>query len=398
MKRPMNVEKEANNSTVSVAKEEQESTSLHNYLKEHPSVWISAISGIVVVLGFLFHCMIYANECKYLRYWHLDKGLVHIQNENQIYELAVASFLFIGILFVGFLIMDSAERFFGNQRVLSIVNKTYKNIKKEYRTLKNNIDSGKKDIETAENKVLLQKEIMTLESIVMMYDTLLPKYENDMKEVQKKIRRKNRLCMLTTILVALVCLVCILVAVVVMSSAELNLLGIVMVAITIILSLGGCIYVIYGIDFANRVRKQISKLNIGEQCKASEKEFERLLADEQESDWKLFGFEMESFITKEMLQKASVYAVILFVVVAGFISVSKQSEIKENKTFQVVDYEDKSYALLYRDDTYLYLEEAEIKENIIYIYVDRQLRIATEELHSVNKEFENVIRVPEENM
>lgn len=395
MKRTMNVEKETNNFNDTTSEEVQENTSLHDYLKEHPSVWISAISGIVVVLGFLFRNMIYANECKYLQYWHLDKELVHIQNENGIYELAVASFLFLGILFVGFLIMDSAERFFRNQRVIYMVNKTYKNIKKEYKNLKNQIEESKKESETAENKNLLQKEILTLESIVMMYDKILPKYESNMKEVQKKICRKNGLCTLVTLLLAFVCLIAILIVTAAMSSTGIGFMGIVIVAVITMLLLGVCIYAVYWIDYTRRVRKQISKMDIGEQCNASEEEFERLLKKEKEADSTARDGEHKQVITKETLIKATVYAVILFVVIAGFISAGKKNEIKENRTFQIADYEDKSYAVLYRDDAYFYLEEVEIKGEAICIYVNRQLRIATEELYSVSREFDSVKQVTE---
>lgn len=375
--------------------DKQEESPIYDYLKEHPSIFISIISGFVVVIGFLFNCIIYTDECKYLEYWNLDKKLININSEHQIYELVIMSLLFLGLMVVQLFILSSVDSYYKDKKafwesnVLSI--KMCIDNKRHWREIK----KDKKQI-NRNNNDLIKEQLKREEDIAKEYEESIKKYREAVrfnKKVQNRIRRPYYIgAFLITYSFVLGCFFIF----VTMISADVKFIHIIILAIVICSLLWILAYLGLQIGYISNIYKKFIKVDAGEQVELYIKSLEELQNIEKYPVQKLLEFDLKKLLTKDMLGKIVYYFLVLLTVFVGTIGSSEINQIEQNKEFDIIEYENSDYAIMYRDDKYFYLEEVKVEENDIYIYVNNQLRISTDELYSVNREFDNVFRVLDE--
>lgn len=371
--------------------DKQEESPIYDYLKEHPSIFISIISGFVVVIGFLFNCIIYSDECKYLEYWNLNKELININNEYQIYELVMTSFFFFGLVFIQLFILNSVDRYYKDQKVFWKAKILGRKINREYKKAKREIGKIKKKLNRNVNNNFINEEIYVEE-----LETYLERYNSGVSRIKKISREITMTYNISTIIFTLLFIFGSVYIFVTMCSinAKISQILISTVGIFCVLWLLACLGI--GLGYILEIYAEFAKLNMDEQVEIHIKSFEELLKMEKYPIQKLFDFDLKNLLKKYMLKCIIIYFLFLLFLFVGWISTSKTNHIEQNKKFDIIVYENTNYAIMYRDDKYFYLEEVEIEENDIYIYVNNQLRISSDELYSTNREFDNVIKVSSE--
>lgn len=376
--------------------DKQEESPIYDYLKEHPSIFISIISGFVVVIGFLFNCIIYTDECKYLEYWNLNKELININNEHQIYELVMTSLFFFGLVFIQLFILNSVDRYYKDQKVFWKAKILGRKINRKYKKAKKEIGKIKRKSKRNVNNNFINEEIRNEEIYVEELETYLERYNSGVSRIKKILRKITMSYNIITIIFTLLFIFGSVYIFVTMCSinAKISQILISAVGIFCVLWLLACFGV--GLGYIPEIYAEFTKLNMDEQVEKHIKSFEELSKMEKYPIQKLFEFDLKNLFRKYMLRCIIFYFIFLLFLFVGWISTSKTNQIAQNTKFDIIEYENTDYAIIYRDDKFFYLEEVKIEENDIYIYVNNQLRISSDELYSTNREFDNVIKVSRE--
>lgn len=369
-------------------------TEIYDYMKEHPSIFVSLISGFVVVIGFLFNCIIYANECKYLEYWHLNKRLVKINSEHQIYELVGMSFFFLTIMFIQLLIIATVDRYCKNQAVFLEAKILSKKIAQKLKKLKKRIQKKKKQFKEKNN--LLRPEIREIENELKKTEEYREQYDKGIENLKQKSKERKMPYDIGAIIFTFFCLLVTVYIYTVMTSTELKFLSVLIVTIIVFLSLWLLPFLVWRMMYALKTHVKFAKGDMHEHVEYHLKSCKRLLNMEKHPIKKMLEFNLKDYLTKNIFNNMVINFLIILLIFIGMISSINVDQIEGNRLFDIVEYKKVDYAIIYRDDQYLYLEEIRIQENDIYIYVNNQMRVSEEELYSVNREFDKVIQIFDE--
>lgn len=375
---------------MSVDNEKKREQDIYDYFKEHPSVLISCISGVVLIIGFIFNTLIYVNECKYLNYWHLDEGLVEIRNPNQIYEMAMVSIFYIAIMLIQCFCSLTLNQY-QNKIQISIYGKLLlKSMKKEYKNLEPRTDkSGKKE----KKEVKKTEELLENKELLERIEEDIEKYEKSIKSFSKKVINRNLCNVFVAVIISIILLGITYYLSALTSVSGVNwkkVLGWTFLSSSLIWGMSCIGLTIAQWPFNIRFRK----LCFEEQVRRFERCMDRYEEDETEYPLKiLMEFRVREHINRESVYSLIIYATVIFVTFVGMINRTKEDEIENNRSFNIVVCDNQEYAIIYRDSSYFYLEEVEIIGSEVFVYVDRQRWIAKEDVEIINREFDEVSRI-----
>lgn len=363
---------------------------LYAYIKEHPTILISIISGVVIIVGFLFRVLIYMNECRYLEYWHLNKLMINIIEQNQLYEMVTISFLYLSIILIQFLVSATLNHYQNRTQVIGYNKILLKSVKKEFKRIKKEHIINHKSSKKMEKVAQLRDE---QDKIVVNFGANIGIYENCSKNLHKQIFRKNIMDVLFAFIFS-----------------SMSLAGTTYLCFTIsssvlewkiyFLTLVLFVFMIWGMSYAGVlltrfvVSLPFKRKSIEEKEKICNQKMEDYL--ENKEDYvlnKIINFNIKHYINRKNLFLYFAYAIIIFITFVGFINKSKTNEMINNSTFGIIEYDDFKYAIIYRDDSFIYLEECRISDNKITIFVDKQKRIENGVFCHINREFDEVFRV-----
>ena len=167
---------------------------LYNYLKSNPSVAISGVSAIVLVISFIFRALIYANECRYLKYWHFDVSMIDVYTPNRIYEYVALGFLYVIMTLYMRFIEASLEKYKEGVGLLSFERICLRGIRKEKRWLKRVRRKAKRKKEHYQETELKISRLLDKKSIV-------EGNKEKLKEISRIGKRKILVTLLLSVMV-----------------------------------------------------------------------------------------------------------------------------------------------------------------------------------------------------
>lgn len=358
--------------------QEESEYEVYDYLKSNPTVAISGISACVLVLSFFIKALIYVNECRYLKYWGLDKSLVDISDTNRIYEyVALGVLYFVMILCMRFLEV-SLEKLRSRVSFRWYEKRCRMGIKKEHKKQKR---INRKNVEDGRIAVII-KGLEERKRII-----------EEVKDVRKKQCGERRIKIFGTIILVVIILTLTLCLFTIFYSGESAILGnfVVSLLLTIVFSI--VFYVLGG--SAKKEKKNYKLLSIDSKVERYQQLIHLYSKNkEQYPIDKLQRFEVKTIFSKTKLRNAISYVVItlcsiLLFVVQGDISNDSKTQ------FEIIECDDTKYAIIYKDDAFFYLKEAKIceKSNVIYIVIDNQIRMQMKDIYSKNMAFEDAVRI-----
>ena len=112
-----------------------------NFAKDHQTITIAVVSGIIAVTTFLLKNSIYMNTKLYLSYFGLNSNGVVDINDKQLYNIIWSIVVQIVIVVVNILIMDTIESFLYNRGVINAIHNDVKKSFKEVKTINEDIDN-----------------------------------------------------------------------------------------------------------------------------------------------------------------------------------------------------------------------------------------------------------------
>lgn len=355
---------------------------VYDYLKSNPTVAISGISACVLVLSFLFKALIYVNECRYLKYWGLDKSLVDISDTNRIYEYVALGVLYFAMILCMRFLEVSLEKLRRSVSLRWYEKRCLMGIKKEYRKQKRiNRKNVRKNVEDGRIAVII-KGLEERKRIV-----------EEGKDVRKKQCGDRRIKIFGTIILVVIILTLTLCLFTIFYSGEGAILVnfVASILLTIVFSI--VFYALGG--SAKKEKKNYMLLSI----ESKVERYQQLihLYSENKEQYpidKLQRFEVKTIFSKTKLWNAMLYVLIAL---SSIVLCVGQGDISnDNKTqFEIVECDDMKYAIIYKDDAFFYLKEAKIceKSNVIYIVIDNQIRMQMKDIYSKNMTFEDAVRI-----
>lgn len=356
---------------------------VYDYLKKNPSVLISCISAVVLVVSFILKGLIYVNECRYLKYWHLDEYMIDVSASNRIYEYVALGFFYIMTLVYFRLVEAMMEKKQARKLLIACERICLRSIKK----VKKKQSEKNEEVERLINGGADVK-----------------KY----KEYRKKICRGDGIirCIIFTITVVGFIFVLYLFELFCGLSMSIGANVIVAIIMTVIPALS--FYLSGEIVNVRREKKEYKKLSVEEQV---EKYLQLMQIYKMESSVRLSkktkGFDVKNLFRKSQIKLLIIYAVVLLVCMIGVIDEQGRKSLEQKKAFEIVEHDDMCYAIVYRDEEFIYLEEAEIieisekKENgetietaKITIWIDCQRRLKADDICSEYRVFDSVVPQP----
>lgn len=367
---------------------------VYYYFKEHPTLLVSCISAMILSISFLFNALIYVNECKYLKYWNLDSSLVDVNTPNQIYEFVTLSFFYLVVLLLQRFIAVSIEKYQEETKLVAYGKIVLMGLKKELRLKKRQFNKEQKlAIRELENEKI-EKVILELGKSIENFQLSIRKLKENMSAIGKTLRRKASRKIVATFIFSTLILTATLYLFGVMNGVSMNVASFLCVELLTIIFMWFLpnIGTFFGVEVLGK--RKFKKNDINKMVETYLKLIQESADNSIQYPFEqLMNFELKKFFAKDKLISFAAYAFILLVCLIGAINAAEQSKMKEINSFAIVEYDNTCYAVIYKDDTYFYLEEATIGENEILIYVDKQRRIATEDICSENRIFETIKRI-----
>lgn len=365
------------------------------YLREHPSILVSCVSAIVLIISFIFNALIYAQECKCLEYWHLDKELISISRPNQIYEFVTLSFLYLLLLLLQRLVMASFEKYYEETRLNIYERIIIKSINKK-------LCENKKEIIKKSKKIKKKMLGGELSKAVSEEKEVVNKLEKEVSALKKAMvgqwrrRRKQGIAMVVATLI----LTTILLVLGICFWGWLNGININFVEVIIAIAMVFVIMWIMpytGVNIFNKVKESRCFKRLDNDARKEHYEQFMKMQDYKEKYpiERIVKFEYKKIMDRTKLGLYVIYAFLILVCLIGTISLEEKYEIEQKKEFAIVEEAGINYAIIYGNNSFLYLEEVRIEGTDIFIYVDKQRRIASEDIYFENRVFKNVTKIPD---
>lgn len=360
-----------------------------NWLKEHPSALFSVFSAMVVALSFIFRAVIYKNECKYLKYWHLDNRLIEISVSNQIYEIVGMVIFCLAMLLTQICMINSFEKYYEATKICICGKILLNNIKKEVKKSTKELKKLSKQIDKHDTKwlALIDKNKYLLNESNRNLTNIKSNLRKENKQIMRRHRKElNWAFLFIAIYLAMALIVYSSLCALDMGLFELFVLEIVIMLLFIVAS-----DIRVGLSTRLTQRSTFKKLGYENQDVeylqyVSEYKEKYIITTQKTKIWK-------NWFTDKLLALSAMGTILFLMMFLLLLNVGEDEKRKEQNVFDITYEENKAYVILYCDNTYLYMEEAEIEENSITIFVDRQRRITLDDVYSTNCIFENVVRI-----
>ncbi len=131
---------------------EKDEYSIFNYLKEHHSLLIAIISGIMAIFSFLINIVNYMNINAYFMFWDIEISQITINSSNQIYSI-ITAFLFQAMLILAtWFILNTYDSYRKRQQ-------SFMYIKLKHRKAKKILKAKYKEEQKNEKRVLTLKQM-----------------------------------------------------------------------------------------------------------------------------------------------------------------------------------------------------------------------------------------------
>lgn len=366
--------------------DEKNEYAIYDYLKKNPSVMISCVSAVVLVISFILKGLIYVNECRYLEYWHLDENMIDVNAPNRIYEYVAIGFLYVmTVMYFRFIEVIIEKR--QPKKLLiccekSCLKRVEKVISRRIRVL---IRESKRE-KNVEGKKKADKEIEKLKkgiNVVRGY-----------KKYRKKICGNMGIVNFLLYFFAIIGFTGVIYLFDLFCGLSMSIAADIFVAI--IMAVIPTITFNISEKFGSIAEEKKTNKELSLE-KRLEKYLELLRAYEKREDSHMTekdnGLGVRNLFHKSKLKMLISCAVILLVLMIGVIDSQGKESLVQKKTFEIVEYDDVCYAIIYKDNDFIYLEEAEVIENDeITIWIDNQRRIKEDDICSEYRVFSTVNR------
>lgn len=152
------------------------------YFKKEPSMGITCISALVVIVAFLVNVAIYLREVAYLDYWKLDASYAFVSSPNQFYRVCGTALHSVIITIAISIVNGAYEAFIPSKRLLYARRSLLRNISKKIRKTEKRLKQIQK---RSPKKQTLQErtELRNLEKENKNHKKEL----NDLRKDQKKL-------------------------------------------------------------------------------------------------------------------------------------------------------------------------------------------------------------------
>ena len=315
-----------NNSTTSESK-----YNIYNYFAEHIPVFITIITGIIASLSFLCNMLNYYHESKILYYWGWNPQLVTINITNKVYNIAIAWIVNI----VAVVLYHQAMEYY----------KEYYALKKQLFILDKMVTVRKKALDRGLEKENQLTSSETIEEIIQDKKDI-----RDLKhELKKQLVLSLLLCVCFGTIVALLLL---------SPVYDFGISFWVKIGISLLYSMlmvGATWRTAYRLEFLP-IKKKIEKA--GDDMDKLESLCDE--TGEQTTTTDDTNLSIKRIFSDRNIKSVIFYQVLLifffYIVLLSTVNITQSYK----KEFQVCCFDDKQYAIIYRDDKSVYLDRIEI--------------------------------------
>lgn len=322
-----------------------------DYLKEHNSLLIAGISSLIAIFSFFVNALSYISLRVKLQEYFILPEMIKSKSQGNVFFNTVTLFVYCIMLFAGgSIIGQSLKRYF-------IYSSLYRY-----------------------NKIYAKK------SRVNIIDKEYP--------IDKQ-KQHSRVYLKYTIYKILGCIVVVIIIDLLFEATNGLFFGFsfFLIATSVIITLGS------GIFIAVMEAKEYRKRNIDKIVASVLKNEEEI---KRKKEYKYFYDKFNNDSTTVLLQKWKITKMHIisccFICASAVISsfcciiISSTINATQNKVYQIYYDEGKTYAVVYQDADYYAMEEASIKGNDLYIYLNRQRFLSTDDISFEHRGFDNIIK------
>lgn len=372
-------------------KNENEESSIYNYLKEHPGVLISGISALVVIFTFVINMTISFRTSKYLVYWGVDTLNLRIDNANQSYIFAVVCIYYMINMLIQPFFMNSYEIYVQEMQINYYAKYICKLSKKEVRHCKKNIDKIKREYRKLNKKEKDNTSIRDIEERVEKLKIRISEAEQARKKSSKYTGKKLVISEILVIVCSLIQMyIFVLTTTSITSALQTVLVSIIGAAISLS-TLHSLAYLLIKKPVIATIRKEVysDKADLENISKQVSKEIPEYPIDKIFS----FKFRFQDIFTNKNIEVFAIHIIVCLIFLIVIVNPIDRTKMQEKKEFAVMSKGEIDYVIIYYDKEHYYLAEAMTEGETITIDTTKQRIIEMQDVVYENKIFKEVNRV-----
>ena len=369
------------------AKKKEDDYTLYNYLIEHPTLLVSIISAFVIIITFIFNCVIYVSTCNYLKYWGINVEFVNINTSNKIYLLAIMSvYYFVSCILQQFLMLSFEKYTFDMEDVF--IAKSWE-IELKRLIQKNGICKSicKKFLKCCSaEKTQLDKLKIEIDMHSYQFNEALELLKDRKKNTKKKCKKKIWPSLLI-VMVILVIIFCIL---------FLTVISNINIPLALLVSGFGACAIISCSYFSNfwlHKRKRIKEIRRAIREKIEKSDYSIIFKGVKNDEYplkKLLNLQFREFFNNSGMATFVYMAVTLVFCMFLILYPVATKSTEDKKLFQIVYEDEAAYAIIYANDNFYYLEEVSEDGDVLTVYKSKQRVLKKDDISYMVKEFKIV--------
>ena len=361
--------------------------SIYDYLREHPTVLIACISGLVAVMSFVFNYAINLYNEAYLHYWNVDVIYAVQGNAGQVYIVLFAFLYCLALLLIHGLMSQTSDAYRHYNRLLSALNCARRDHKMKRKELK----KGIKQLNNKTKTILLdcEEEDATKDSTTKEAElkSKLDECNNIIRELSEAKKGCSR-WVWGNILIAVFFAILIGTVMAAFPVAGMTWETIKKIAISVsyITFFDMLIYFVPAYFSSRYTKETYKKIDFGE--------FAKDMLDYDNHKFPLSDLirnGAKSVLTNKKLKLALVQVVAVVIFCLHIFSTTGATSAEQKKDFPIISDETGVYAVVYNNGESLILEKAEILEAGITIDITKQKIIPADNVEYEIQVFDSVI-------
>ena len=392
------------NNTESLDEVEQELSSgskAYQYFKDHPSVLIAVVSGIVATVSFLSNALLFFVEYRYLYYWGFDISTVDWSGANISFVLMLS---LVFLMVVGIFPKYTSATFRIYMQRVSYVHSS----RALHRLFRKTLRQEKSQLGKIRRELRKNKRQRTSSAAVRESEKKITKIQNKMKDALERLRSSRKLTsqikwlllaqLILAIIPAFLAVAVEMCLLLLMTEASWSPWLCIVISLIYALALSLLSYFLIFFFEGLKIKREI---------KAAQDDIDRLTAIQEEAKNKILNHEeypidtwtsygLKDVVSDKNLKSAAELFLFNIVAMSLLLLFSANATQKDKKTFSLYSEGDSTYAIVYQNKTSYYMDKVDyLDEDSLSIDTSTHRILSANDLSYTVRTFETVRVTPE---
>lgn len=365
---------------------EENKYKIFDYFKGHTGLLVTCISALVAIMSFILNYAVGRMNYAYLEYWDIASLHANTGNQNELYTVVYALVYMLAIMLIHGLLSGTSDAFRYYNKLLSTINQVIRASKKVNRRLKRKLRSLSKQYEKLTPKQKKAPSAKNAKKTIDEHMELSEDSDNAMKQV-KEMRAKISAGVGINIALAVVFSYIVGSAILALSKTTVTVTDSLRSSWTIVIIIVADL-ILYFVPayFSTRcARIQYKNEDVLNKLKK--------LVDSDIPDFPLEDFiknGIKTMLSDKKLKFVAVQFVALTALLLFLSSMAGTTTAETIRSFPIYKDEAATYAIVYRSDVTMFMEEAVIQDRAIVIDTTKQRIMTTDDISYDKVAFDDV--------